>query len=52
MKTARRCARAIQKLGFRVRFGKFQVVNVLGTCAMPFGIRIGQFSEKHPYTAR
>ncbi|XP_071807883.1 TATA-box-binding protein-like [Asterias amurensis] len=51
MKTARRCARAIQKLGFRVRFGKFQVVNVLGTCAMPFGIRIGQFSEKHPYTA-
>ncbi len=51
MKTARRCARAIQKLGFRVRYGKFQVVNVLGTCAMPFGIRIGQFSEKYPYTA-
>ncbi|XP_038056621.1 TATA box-binding protein-like 1 [Patiria miniata] len=50
-KTARRCARAIQKLGFRVRFNNFQVVNVLGTCAMPFGIKIAKFTMEHPRVA-
>lgn len=44
---ARRYARALQKLGFQVRFQNFRVVNVLGTCRMPFGIRITSFSEKY-----
>ncbi|KAI8428199.1 hypothetical protein MSG28_002433 [Choristoneura fumiferana] len=44
---ARRYARALQKLGFQVRFQNFRVVNVLGTCRMPFGIRITAFSNKY-----
>ncbi|KPI94621.1 TATA box-binding protein-like protein 1 [Papilio xuthus] len=44
---ARRYARALQKLGFQVRFQNFRVVNVLGTCRMPFGIRIISFSKKY-----
>ncbi|XP_063839091.1 TATA box-binding protein-like 1 [Ostrinia nubilalis] len=44
---ARRYARALQKLGFQVRFQNFRVVNVLGTCRMPFGIRIIAFSNKY-----
>ncbi|XP_046386097.1 TATA box-binding protein-like 1 [Ischnura elegans] len=44
---ARRYARCLQKLGFNARFSNFRVVNVLGTCCMPFGIRLSSFSEKH-----
>lgn len=44
---ARRYARALQKLGFEVRFRNFRVVNVLGTCRMPFGIRIIAFSKRY-----
>lgn len=44
---ARRYARALQKLGFKVRFQNFRVVNVLGTCRMPFGIRIISFSKRY-----
>lgn len=44
---ARRYARALQKLGFETRFQNFRVVNVLGTCRMPFGIRIISFSKKY-----
>lgn len=44
---ARRYARALQKLGFDVRFQNFRVVNVLGTCRMPFGIKIISFSKKY-----
>ncbi|XP_026322494.1 TATA box-binding protein-like protein 1 isoform X2 [Hyposmocoma kahamanoa] len=44
---ARRYARALQKLGFQVRFRNFRVVNVLGTCRMPFGIRIIAFSKRY-----
>lgn len=44
---ARRYARALQKLGFEVRFRNYRVVNVLGTCRMPFGIKIINFSEKY-----
>jgi len=42
---ARRFARVIQKLDFAVKFTAFRVVNVLGTCVMPFGIRITHFSR-------
>lgn len=44
---ARRFARCLQKLGFNVRFNNYRVVNVLGTCCMPFGIKINSFSERH-----
>lgn len=44
---ARRYARILQKLNFRVRFQNYRVVNVLGTCKMPFAIKIVQFSEKY-----
>ncbi|XP_055684357.1 uncharacterized protein LOC129790710 isoform X2 [Lutzomyia longipalpis] len=44
---ARRYARCLQKLGFNVRFRNFRVVNVLGTCSMPWGIKIVNFSEKY-----
>ena len=46
-KGARRCARAIQKLGFNVQFKNFQIVNVLGTCNLPFGILIHPFAAAH-----
>ncbi|GAB0091820.1 TATA box-binding protein-like 1 [Sergentomyia squamirostris] len=44
---ARRYARCLQKLGFTTRFNNFRVVNVLGTCSMPWGIKIVNFSEKY-----
>jgi transcription initiation factor TFIID TATA-box-binding protein len=44
---ARRYARVLQKLNFRVRFQNYRVVNVLGTCKMPWAIKIVQFSEKY-----
>lgn len=48
---ARRFARSLQKLGFKVRFNNFRVVNVLGTCSMPFAIKINSFSMKHKENA-
>jgi len=45
---ARRIARAISKLGYpRLRLVNYRVVNVLGTCTMPFAIKITPFSAKH-----
>jgi transcription initiation factor TFIID TATA-box-binding protein len=44
---ARRYARVLQKLGFSAKFHNFRVVNVLGTCTLPFGIKITQFSQTH-----
>lgn len=44
---ARRYARSLSKLGFPVRFQQFRIVNVLGTCSMPWPIRIVNFSERH-----
>ncbi|XP_011302423.1 TATA box-binding protein-like protein 1 [Fopius arisanus] len=46
-KAARRIARCLAKLGFNVRFSNFRVVNVLGTCLMPWDIRITPFSAAH-----
>lgn len=42
---ARRYARVLQKLGFRARFKNFKIVNVLGTCTMPFAIKLVPFSQ-------
>ncbi|XP_054153419.1 TATA box-binding protein-like 1 [Oppia nitens] len=44
---ARRIARCLQKLGFKVKFNSYRVVNVLGTCILPFGIKIHDFSAEH-----
>jgi len=44
---ARKYARFLQKLGFNTRFRNYRVVNVLGTCTMPFAIKIAQFSQEH-----
>ncbi|XP_032664425.1 TATA box-binding protein-like protein 1 [Odontomachus brunneus] len=48
---ARRFARSLQKLGFKVRFNNYRVVNVLGTCCMPFAIKITSFSIYHKENA-
>ena len=48
---ARRFARRLQKLGFKARFNNFRVVNVLGTCSMPFAIKIMAFSERYKENA-
>uniref|UniRef100_A0A182QN72 TATA box-binding protein-like 1 n=1 Tax=Anopheles farauti TaxID=69004 RepID=A0A182QN72_9DIPT len=44
---ARRYSRCLQKLGFNVKFRNFRIVNVLGTCSMPWGIMIVNFSERY-----
>ncbi|TNN82548.1 TATA box-binding protein-like protein 1 [Liparis tanakae] len=44
---ARRLARLLQKLGFRVRFSAFKVVNVLAVCSMPFAIQLIDFTKKN-----
>jgi len=43
---ARRIARRLQKLGYSIRFSSYRVVNVLGTTAFPFGIKLNQFSNE------
>ncbi|XP_035726924.1 TATA box-binding protein-like protein 1 [Vespa mandarinia] len=48
---ARRFARSLQKLGFKARFNNYRVVNVLGTCCMPFDIKITSFSIYHKENA-
>ncbi|KAL0967112.1 hypothetical protein UPYG_G00247930 [Umbra pygmaea] len=44
---ARRLARTLQKLGFKVRFADFKVVNVLAVCSMPFAIRLIDFTKNN-----
>lgn len=48
---ARRFARCLSKLGFPVHFQKFRIFNVLGTCSMPWAIKIFNFSERHRVNA-
>lgn len=48
---ARKFARKLQRLGYKVKFTNFRVVNVLGTCGMPFRIKIAAFSQKYPKEA-
>lgn len=45
---ARRFARQLQRMGFKVKFSNFRIVNVLGTCILPFKIKISNFSRKYP----
>ncbi|XP_046877517.1 TATA box-binding protein-like 1 isoform X1 [Hypomesus transpacificus] len=44
---ARRLARILQKLGFKVRFSDYKVVNVLAVCSMPFSIRLIDFTKNN-----
>lgn len=45
---ARCIARAIQRLGFKVRFRHYRVVNCLATCTMPWPIDIIKLSRTYP----
>ena len=49
---ARRFARKLQKMGFRVRFANYRVVNVLGTCFLPFAVKLSRFAEANRSSAR
>ena len=50
---ARRITRAVSHLGYpKLRLVNYRVVNVLGTCTMPFAIKITPFSSKHRELAR
>lgn len=50
---SKRIARIIQKLGYNeVKFNDFKIINVLGSCSLPFYIRIIQFSEKYKSIAQ
>lgn len=53
-KTAsRRFARIIQRLGYPfVKFSSYKIVNVLGSCSLPFPIKVIQFSEKYKTIAQ
>ncbi|KAE9542392.1 hypothetical protein AGLY_003519 [Aphis glycines] len=45
---SKRIARIIQRLGYaEAKFSGYKIVNVLGSCSLPFYIRIIQFSEKY-----
>uniref|UniRef100_A0A665V5J4 TATA box-binding protein-like 1 n=1 Tax=Echeneis naucrates TaxID=173247 RepID=A0A665V5J4_ECHNA len=44
---ARRLARCLQKLGFKVRFSAFKVVNVLAVCSMPFAVHLIDFTKNN-----
>lgn len=50
---SRRIARIIQKLGYHnVKFSSYRIVNVLGSCSLPFPIKVIQFSEKYKSIAQ
>lgn len=51
-KAARRVARILQQMSFKVKFSSYRVVNVLGSVILPFGIKIAQFTEEHRTTCR
>uniref|UniRef100_A0A3Q3WQW3 TATA box-binding protein-like 1 n=1 Tax=Mola mola TaxID=94237 RepID=A0A3Q3WQW3_MOLML len=44
---ARRLARCLQKLGFKVRFSAFKIVNVLAVCSMPFAVHLTDFTKNN-----
>ncbi|KAH7646415.1 tata box-binding protein-like protein 1-like protein [Dermatophagoides farinae] len=44
---SRKVARTLQKLGYPVKFRNYRIVNVLGACRLPFGIKIHEFSDSH-----
>lgn len=51
-RAARRVARILQKMGFKVKFSGYRIVNVLGSCNLPFGIKIHELADLHRDNAR
>ena len=49
---ARRYARTLQRLGFKVRFNNYRIVNVLGTCTMPWAVNVVNFSMQYKDVAQ
>ena len=45
--SSRKFARILQKLGYDVKFTKYQVYGVMGTCHLPFGVNELQFALKY-----
>lgn len=45
---ARRIARSIQRLGYKVRFRHYRVVNCLATCSMPWYLDIVKLNRMYP----
>nr|XP_026691097.1 TATA-box-binding protein-like isoform X2 [Ciona intestinalis] len=43
--SAKRFARRLLKIGFKVKFAEFRVVNVLAVCKMPYAIDINEFAK-------
>jgi len=49
---SKRIARIIQRLGYAdAKFSGFKIINVLGSCSLPFSIRIVPFSEKYKFNS-
>lgn len=44
---ARRVSRYLHKLGFKIKMCGFQIVNVLATCKLPFGVDLSTFYAKN-----
>jgi transcription initiation factor TFIID TATA-box-binding protein len=45
-RAARKIARFLQKLGFPVRIRNYRVVNVMASCAFPFGVRLEHLANQ------
>jgi len=41
----RRVARILSKLGYKVRFSNYRIVNILATCTFPYAIKLVKFAE-------
>jgi len=48
LRAARRIARSVQRLGFKVKFRHYRIVNCLASCAMPWPIDIIKLSKTYP----
>lgn len=48
LRGARRIARSLQRLGFKVKFRHYRVVNCLASCSMPWPIDIIKLSRTYP----
>ena len=49
---ARRVARCIQRMGFKVKLRHYRVVNCLATCSMPWPLDIIKLSRLYPQCVR
>ncbi|CAF4068363.1 unnamed protein product, partial [Rotaria sordida] len=47
-RAARRIARCLQRLGFKIKFRNYRIVNCLATCSMPWPIDIIKLSRIYP----